>query len=66
MQQRPDPSRPKAGTRACNLCGRVVLMHRFQRFCRACRKRVRKLYIPRQGRLTWDPLCNPAVRSPRP
>lgn len=43
--------RPPRMLRACNLCGKVVPMTRYQRFCSRCKRRATHIYVPTQGRL---------------
>lgn len=39
--------------RACNLCGKVVRMTPYQRFCSRCKRRAARTYVPPQGRLIY-------------
>lgn len=47
MMRKQEAKRP----RPCNLCGRVLLMTPYQRFCSRCRRWVARAYVPPRGRL---------------
>ena len=49
----PRQHRPPRVPRPCNLCGKVVPMTRYQRFCSRCKRRAARAYVPPQGHLVY-------------